>query len=154
MSEWQNIAGANTYFETRAGATAWAGYTDAVKQSDLTTAFNRLNDHEDYDLPSAPTGSALEKIQRAQCEMAWYIHKHIEDEDERKGLQAQGVIKAGIVKEEYNITDLHTLPLPPVVVNLLKDYCNVEAVYQIDIGRDENFEADSTSPVDDQELET
>lgn len=152
MSEWQDIAGADTYFTTRAGASGWSALTD--KQSLLTTAYNRIYYHPDYDIPSSPSISQLAKLKIAQSELAWYMHIHIEDEDRRKGLQAQGVIDAGIVKEKYNTEDLANLPLPAFVVKLLNGFNNVEPFYAGDLARDENYTVDSDTPLSEQDLDT
>ncbi|GAH56372.1 unnamed protein product, partial [marine sediment metagenome] len=79
----------------------------------------------------------------AQCETALYMAIHLSDEDRRKGLQAQGVIGAGIVKETYDKDSLDKLPMPPIVLEILGDFYKYgEAMVMVDIDRDEDKSVD------------
>lgn len=128
---------ANLYFATRYGAVAgWTALDDGDKTALLTTAYNRINTHSDFDIPSAPTTEQLTLLKMAENELAWYMKIHISDEDRRLGLQAQGVNEAGIVKEKYN--DPLSVPFPPVVLDLLNDFTNLKAFYASDLTRDED----------------
>lgn len=73
----------------------------------------------------------------AQQEMGYYIALHLEDEDRRKGFQAQGVIKAGIIKEDYLKEWLDKLPFPPIVIAILGPFLDEKEFYAVDIDRDE-----------------
>ena len=75
---------------------------------------------------------------KAQCEMAYYIALHLADEDRRKGLQAQAVTDAGIVKEKYHKDLLGEIPIPPAVDDLLEDFKIADTMAMIDIDRDED----------------
>lgn len=73
--------------------------------------------------------------------MALYMLQHLADEDRRKGLQAQGVAQAGIVKETYKDTDLNYLPIPPFVIGLLAEFAVEDSPFYISsIDRDEDDE--------------
>ncbi len=136
---------ADTYFSTRLSADAW---TDSVsgsptKTAALTTAYNRLYFSGLFDLPLFlnATADQLVVLQKAQCEMALYMLIHLADEDRRKGLQAQGVIQAGIVKETYNPGDLNYLPIPPFVAGLLAEFSTAASeMYISAVDRDEDEE--------------
>jgi hypothetical protein len=135
-----SISEANAYFLTRLYSTAWTG-TDAVKTAALTTAFDRLyySDLFDLPLPAAATVDQLVVLKKAQCEMALYMLLHLADEDRRKGLQAQGVNQAGIVKETYEASYLSKVALPPIVYDLLEDMLDVETPFFItDLRRNED----------------
>jgi len=141
-----SVADANTYFSTRLSATAWtdipADPTFAKKTAALTTAYDRLFYSGLFDLPDFTSATAAELVvlQKAQCEMALYLLGHLADEDRRKGLQAQGVTVAGIVKEQYVEADLTTLPIPPFVSAILEEYSTTgKPFYASDIDRNEDL---------------
>lgn len=154
MSEWQDITGADTYFTTRAGAEDWAGLTSAQKQAYLTTGYNRLYYSNLFTLPTSPTVAQLVILKIAQSEMAWYFKIHAQDEDHRKGIQAQGTVSAGIVSESYEKEMLTELPIPPFVKTLLKPWIKKKAAVMIDIARDDDYSVNSTVPVSDLDLES
>ena len=138
------VTEADTYFSTRFGASLWSGLVEAThKEPLLQTGYNRLDDV--YNLPAAPTGTTLTRLQRAQCEMAWYMYIHMEDEDRRMGLRAQGVAGAGVVKETYGTRlskEPFLVPIPAHVEALMKDYTKNKAGYMVEIGRDEDEDID------------
>lgn len=146
-----NVDEAETYFETRYKSEAWDDVLeesgDMQKTAVLTTAYNRLRYHGDFSIPASPTAVQLAKLKDAQCEMAFYFVIHLADEDRRKGLQAQGVISAGIVKEAYDRDSLDKLPIPLPVQELMKDfdkYGKPIAVVDIDRDEDESVDEDVT----------
>jgi len=87
----------------------------------ILNAYNRLYYDTRWDLPTYITATAAELVilRIANAEMAYYLACHMSDEDRRKGIQAQGVIEAGIVKEKYSEGMLMALPVPPVVAAML-----------------------------------
>jgi len=149
MAEWATIAIADTYFTTRAGdaITVWPALTDANKQGYLTTSYNRIYHDTQWSVPTAPTAAQLVKLQMAQCELAWYMYTHINDEDRRKGLQAQAVVEAGVVKESYLENDIHSVSYPPIILKLLDGFNVYGPFAMTEIGRDENKELDDDSVV-------
>jgi hypothetical protein len=75
--------------------------------------------------------------------MAYYLAGHLADEDRRKGLQAQAVTEAGIVKEKYDGAGLASIPIPGAVVDLLDEFEVGETpFYSVDIERDEDESVD------------
>jgi hypothetical protein len=156
MSEigWTDLAAANAYFTAeRLDSSAWdvlatlPGGKDG-KTAVLNMAYNRLRFCQDFGIPTSPTAAQLERLKYAQLELAYYLAMHLSDEDRRKGLQAQGVTAAGVVKENYaggvaNRTAseeiLDKLPLPPIVRELMGEFCSTDNVYVRDIARDENY---------------
>jgi len=87
----------------------------------ILNAYNRLYYDTRWDLPTYITATAAELaiLRIVNAEMAYYLACHMSDEDRRKGIQAQGVIEAGIVKEKYSEGMLMALPVPPVVAAML-----------------------------------
>lgn len=137
---WSTLAEATAYFENnRLETSEWdllAG--DDKKNKCLNTAYNRIIYAKQFSIPVAPTAAELVKLKFAQQEMGYYIAIHLEDEDRRKGLQAQGVIKAGIIKEDYFSEWLDKLPFPPIVLVALEPFLDDKEFYAMEIDRDEN----------------
>ncbi len=154
---WFNtVADADDYFDTqRLESEAWDDLDDSSpyfqKQRALVNAFNILRACPDWTLPTFAGASAsqLTKLQPANAEMAYYLAIHLDDQDRRKGLQAQGVIEAGSVKEKYAEAELGTTPIPPHVRDLLTDFLTTPPAEFgiVDVGRDEN-EGVNYDPVD------
>jgi hypothetical protein len=145
-----NLAAANTYFtgDSRAlSATAWTGLTDAQKQSAVVMAYNRIYYDDNYAVPAYADASAteLDILTKINGELAYYLALHIADEDRRKGIQAQGVIGAGVVKETYLANFLHENPLPAVVVAWLKQFKAKKSFYVAEIDRDEDLGVDDNA---------
>lgn len=146
-----DLADAKKYFtDERLETSAWDDLsTDPMMTKAVNMAYNRLYYSEKFNLPenTSATATQLVKLRKANCEMAYYMALHLTDEDKRKGIQAQGTIKAGIVKEEYSESDLHTLPFPPFVIELLKGYLTDKHIYIIEIDRDEDLGADEDATI-------
>jgi len=146
----EDVAAANAYFlEERGDSPFWdalvatSGGRDE-KAAFLKMAYNRIRFCRDFDIPANPSAVQLERLKIAQCETAYYLAQHLEDEDARKGIQAQGVTEAGIVKESYKDTDLSAIPLPPVVYELLDDMVVSETpFFAVDIDRREDESVDT-----------
>ena len=141
---WLTLAEAETYFTTRLESGAWTG-TDAVKTAALTTAYNRIRYLKDYTIPTSPTAAQELILMDAQCELSLYMLIHLEDEDRRKGLMAQGVAGAGIVKETFvrfgsDVIKADEVPLPPIVKQMLNSFYDYnQQLYAVDIDRDEDY---------------
>ncbi len=132
-NSWLTEAAANTYMGNRLDADSyWVDEaTDNVRA--LITAYKWLNAGS-YSFPTTP----VQVMKDAQCEMALFLIQHQPDLDLRMGLQAQGVIVAGVVKERYKDDNYVELPIPPIVKKLLEDYSTERPVYLINIERNEN----------------
>lgn len=142
---WTSLSGAATYFSTRRlDSTWWDGLTAVSggkdeKSAALWMAYDRIRFCPDFTIPTAPTAAQLERLAKAQHELAYYLAAHLEDEDKRKGLQAQGVIEAGVVKEKFAEAALTALPFPPEVASLLDEFKTAEQhFFAVDIDRDED----------------
>src|SRR3972149_7344817 len=124
-----DLAAAESYFEDeRLETAAWDALfamdtTGLYAEKALLNAFNRLYYDPHYALLPADyaTASAAQrvKLRKAQCEMAYYLAQHLADEDRRKGIQAQGVVRAGVVQEDYDPRWLDRIPVPLFVDRLL-----------------------------------
>jgi len=142
---WLTVVEATTYFSTRLNSDLWTAATAGEKTAALTTSYNRIRYLKDYSIPSSPTVAQEAVLADAECELAYYMLIHLEDEDRRKGLQAQGVAGAGVVKEVYSRfgsdavapTDI---PLPPIVLQMLDSFAAYKNTpfYSVDIDRDED----------------
>jgi len=120
-----SIASADDYFTLERLHRNW---WDALKISGdpkqsavLIQAYNRLYYGNEFVLPTYADASVdqLVVLRIVNCEMAYYLAQHLNDEDRRKNIQAQGVIKAGIVKEDYLEDMLKNTPVPPFVRDML-----------------------------------
>ena len=136
---WITLDDAATYFVTRLGEADWNGLNDDQRTAALTTAYNRIRYCERFDIPAVLTAAQKLVLADAQCEMAKYMVIHLQDEDRRKGLQAQGVTEAGIVQEIYDKDSLAKLPIPPIVLEILGEFHKYdEAFGMVDVDRDED----------------
>jgi len=146
---WATLIEANDYFEEERLATDhWDALTDNDdKMRALNFAYNRIYYSPDYSVPAKGDETAAEKIIliKAQSEMAYYAILHVSDEDRRKGLQAQAVTTAGIVKEVYDKDRAAKIPIPPIVEELLAPLIDADltAMTMIDLDRDENESVDT-----------
>ena len=128
LGYFDDLDDARDYFTTeRLETWAWDELFSSAGTAEIKAiknAFNRLYYDPKWSLPTyaLATPAQLIKLKKANGEMAYYLIVHLADEDSRKGLQAQGVTDAGIVKEKYSSTDLMTLPVPPFVATLLKEW--------------------------------
>ena len=142
-----NLADANAYFTTeRLVTTAWDGLsTDALKTKAVINGYNRIYYSPKYDVPTYADATAAQKVilRKVNGEMAYYLAQHLDDEDRRMGLRGQGVIKAGIVKEDYK-DNLIELPIPPFIDALLRaeGFGTEKAFGMVDLERDENKSVD------------
>lgn len=135
-----NLADANAYFTTERLITeAWDELNVAQKNKVILNSYNRLYHDPKWDLPTYAEATVAEKIKLriANAEMSYYLAVHLADEDRRKGIQAQGVIEAGIVKEKYFADMLKDLPVPPFVEELLEAWETFEGIGIVDLARDE-----------------
>lgn len=141
-----NAAEAQNYYDTeRLRTDCWddigAESAGSFLQSKvLLNAYNRLYYDPRFALPTFIEATAAELVilVKAQSEMAYYLCCHLRDEDRRKGIQAQAVIKAGIVKEDYFSDMLMSLPIPPFVLALLAPWKKAKHYLVTDINRDED----------------
>ena len=140
----EDLEEARDYFEDeRLETEAWDALflsAGTLETKVLKMAYNRLRLDSRWDLPTYANASAseLEVFSIANAEMAYYLAEHLEDEDRRKGLQAQGVITAGVVKEQYSETHLMALPVPPFVIAILKPWSTERFAGVIEISRDDD----------------
>lgn len=147
-----DLADAEDYFSDERLETAlWddLGSGSPLKTKALNMAYNRLYNDPRWTLPinTAATAAALVKLRKANCEEAYYLIEHLEDEDERKGIQAQAVVGAGIVKEQYAEASLQDLPVPPFVAALLADWAVDIAFGIVDLARDEEKKATAKASI-------
>jgi len=141
-----NLADAVAYFASeRLITTAWDNLSAGDKPVAVTNAYNRIYHDPRYNVPTYADATAAQKVvlRIVNGEMAYYLAQHLDDEDRRMGLRAQGVIKAGIVKEDYKDNSIE-LPVPPFIDALLADagFTTEKAFGMIDIARDEDKSVD------------
>jgi len=137
-----DLAEADLYFTSeRLETTHWDALTDAQKSKVIINAYNWIYYSARFTVPTkaAATAAALVILKKAQGECCYFLAEHLADMDSRKGLQVQGVVSAGIVKESYDVTKLNELPFPPMVIEYLNAYDKYKKRYAvIEIGRDED----------------
>ena len=141
---------AKAYFTVeRLVTTAWDVLVvlgDPTATKAVINAYNRIFYDPRYDVPTYAdaTAAQLVVLKKVNGEMAYYLAQHLEDEDRRMGLRAQGVIEAGIVKEVYK-EDLAELPVPPFIDALLEDegFVTEKAFGMVDVDRDEDESVDT-----------
>lgn len=149
---WTSVADAATFFATRLGCSAWA---TAEQIPLLTTAWNRIRFDPRWTIPAVPTADQKEKLAYAQYLTAWYMNVHLEDEDRRKGLQAQGVVSAGLVQESYDVNRLDSIPLPAEALGVLENlFTTAKPFYVVDIDRKEPVSAGVDTTETDDSLNT
>lgn len=135
-----SLANADLYFtEERLETDIWDALSDAEKEKTIKYSYNRLYHSPQWNLPTYAEATATQRVvlRIINAEMANYIAEHISDEDHRKGLQAQNVIDAGIVKEKYDKEQLDKLPIPAHVIDLLEAFSAKIPFFATDIDRDE-----------------
>jgi len=152
-----DVSDADDYFiNERLITQAWddlvlLGSAGTFKSKALWNAFNRLFYDPQFSLPTPALATPADLIilKKAQAEMTYYLAEHLQDEDSRKGLQAQGVIEAGIMKEKYEKDYLSKIPIPPFVLGLLWPWAvNKSVVRIVELNRSEEFDADEEPPRD------
>lgn len=96
---WLTEEEADTYFETRLGASAlWTDSTD--KTAALTTAQAQIVNCAEFTFTDEELEEPTTAMQNAVCEQALFLLRD-PDMESRLALQAQGVTQAGIVQETY-----------------------------------------------------
>jgi len=131
-NSWITEADANIYMGNRLDADSYWIDEEADNERALITAYQWLNAGK-FTFPT----TATQKMKDAQCEMALFLLQHQPDIDLRMGLQAQGVITAGVVKERYKNDNTVEMPIPPIVQKLLAGYDTDKPVYLVNIERNE-----------------
>lgn len=141
---WSTLVEASTYFaNNRLSTVHWDRLsTDDLKNKVLNNSHIRITSDKRWSIPSSPTAAQLLILKLAQQEAAYNLALHLADEDRRKGLQAQGVQQAGIVKEVYPagtfLPDwIEKIPFPAIVLNLLDQFLTAQPFYSKEIDRDE-----------------
>jgi len=131
-NSWVTMTEANTFFEGRIKSSDyWTASADDNIPA-LITAYKWLQAGK-YAFPA----TIVQAIKDAQCEMALFLLQHQSDLDLRVGLQVQGVIAAGVVKEKYRNNKYTALPIPPIVEQLLEDYDTEQPLYMVNLERNE-----------------
>lgn len=134
-NSWVTVAEADAYMDSRFGS--WEFWDDDInKDAALITAYKKIKQSGFFD--SLPD-TADENMKDAQCEMALYLVMEGGDLLRRSGLQAQGVVEAGIAKEKYDPAVRGKLSFPPEVMSLLKEYTNQDgSAFFFDLSRNDN----------------
>lgn len=141
---------AKAYFITeRLITTAWdalVAIDDPTATKAVINAYNRIYHDPRYDVPTYADATAIQLVvlKIVNGEMAYYLAVHLEDEDRRMGLRTQGVIKAGIVEEDYKDNSMES-PVPPFIDAILEDagFMAGKAFGMVDVDRDEDESVDT-----------
>lgn len=146
---WTTLEAANAYFSAeRPDSAFWdallSKFGKDEKTAVLLMAYNRIRFCRDFEIPADPTADQLAKLAFAQHEGAYYLAIHASDEDRRKGLQAQGVAAAGVLKETYDTSRLAKIALPAIVYSALDEFNRFnKQFFAVDIDRDEDTSVSS-----------
>lgn len=137
-NSWVTEAEADNYMDSRFGSVEFWD-DDTQKAAALITAYKRIVDSGRF---AALPDTATQGMKDAQCEMALFLVAEGGDILRRKGLQAQGVVSAGIVKEVYDASMRSKSPFPPEVLELLEDYVGTAGnnFYMDDLTRDDTVD--------------
>ena len=133
-NSWISVEEADDYMDSRYGS--WEFWNDETnKEAALVTSYKTIVDSGFFDnLPAVAT----QGMKDAQCELALFLVAEGGDILRRKGLQAQGVVGAGVAKETYDPDARGKLSFPPEVLALLKEYTtSMDNVFAIDLTRDD-----------------
>ena len=132
-NSWVTEAEANAYMADRLKASLY--WTDVADDNApaLITAWYWLN-AGNFAFPDDVTTA----MKTAQYEQALFLLQQQPDIDLRLGLQVQGVIVAGVVKEKYKNDNYVEIAFPPIVQKLLEDYQTSKPIFLIDLARNEN----------------
>lgn len=138
VNSWVTSEEVETYFGTRFGAADyWDDLTDAQKKAATITAYRQLKNCPELDLPD----DVNDNLKNAQMEQALFLAIHGDDALRRRGLQAQGVTAAGIVKEQYREAMTKCL-LAPDAMPFLDAYIETDnGLYIADLDRNEEKKA-------------
>lgn len=122
--------------------------TDPKKEACLWQAYDRIFYSKEFILPTPAEATVDDMVvlKKGQMEMAYYLALLLASEDRRKGIQAQGTIEAGVVKEKYKEGALNDTPIPPFVRDLLCGYLAGTAPVEFgmeNLCRDEEEEVDT-----------
>lgn len=139
-NSWATVAEADTYFTGRFGvSTLWSGLVTASKEAALITSYKNLMNSGLFSLPVE--GSTL--LKEAQCEQSLFLINHQTDMDVRLGLMAQGVVKADLVGETYDLSKSNKIIVAPVVAQMLSSLrVDGDAGYVGALERDEEEEVE------------
>lgn len=143
QNSWVTLQEADDYFATRIGADKYWDNSQNNKEKALVTAFRQLK--VAYDLQADNTD---ENVKYAQCEQALFLIAFSDEIFRRTSLQAQGIVKAGLLKEDYSQDMLQEVPISVMAKKFLKDYEPVSesetgvSVKFIDLSRDEEEDYD------------
>ncbi len=117
---WADSSDGDTYFTTRHGVgTLWSGLTSAQKTALLTTAQADIENSGRYTFVDAD--GVAQSMKDAVCEQA-LMRLLDPDVDLRAIVQAQGVVAADEVGEQYSRALLEAVPLAPRIAGLLTAY--------------------------------
>lgn len=121
---WADSSDGDTYFTTRHGVgTLWSGLTSAQKTALLTTAQADIENSGRYTFvdDEGVAVDVTQAMQDAVCEQA-LMRLLDPDVDLRAIVQAQGVVAADEVGEQYSRALLEAVPLAPRIAGLLTAY--------------------------------
>lgn len=115
-NSWVTVIEADSYMESKWGASAWALLTADQKKQALITAFNWIQSSYDYSVSPASTAA---KVKNAQLEAAWYIENNWAEHEKRAAIYAQGVRDFTVSKFRESLKEPD---LPKIVKDLLAGF--------------------------------
>lgn len=115
-NSWVTVAEADTYFDERFGASAWAALPNATKEQLLISAYRWIQAQSLFTIAASSTA---EIVKQAQMETAWYMYKYWDQHEDRRALVAQGVTDFKISQFEETLSEVK---FPGFISDMLEDF--------------------------------
>lgn len=87
-NSWVSVTEADTYFNEKYGASAWAAIVADDKKRLLITACNWIRQQTELSIEMSATDIT---IKHAQFELAWFVRNYYEDFDKHRAMSASGI---------------------------------------------------------------
>lgn len=110
-NSWVTVAEANTYFDEKYGASAWATLGLHEKERLLISGYRWIMAQSFFSISPASTAPA---VKQAQCEAAWFLYMHNEALEKRRGLYVTGV-------RQFDISAFSETLAEPAFPEFIKD---------------------------------
>lgn len=115
-NSWITQDEADSYFDEKWGASAWASLSDNEKAQLIITAYRWINQQSNLSIPAA---SSSQIVKNAQMEAAWFICCYWTEYEKRRALNASGVSTFRVSSFSES---LNNVKFPDFILNMLIDF--------------------------------
>lgn len=115
-NSWCSVAEADSYFDEKYGASAWASLSMDDKERLLISAYRWINQQSFFSISASSTSGI---VKQAQYEVAWFIYNYKADYDKRRALNASGVTSYRILDFSESLKDAG---FPEFIKSMLDDF--------------------------------